>query len=155
MDCVSTASTNLHHHPCVRRSLGCHVSCKGKNVWEHSPTQRKDRELSRLNRGHKCEFALPPPLSYQGPTIPVGPSYASPTCHVAPLTGIRVDCVASCHVSAPSTHTCASRRPRALCHVALVPRCISEVVPRATSARPLVPVATSAPAGNKPPFSRF
>ena len=58
-------------------------------------------------------------------------------------------CVASCHESAPLA-------PRAgrpwLCHVASVPRHIHALVPRATSARRLGPLATSSPAVSSPLF---
>ena len=105
-------------------------------------------------------FALPPPLSYQGP-LSHGPSNCQPpppppVCHVAPLTGVRVDrvdCMATCHMSAP----CAPPAPHAshtwLCHVASVPHRTHVVVPRATSARPQLPLATSAPVGKKPLFA--
>ena len=70
-----------------------HVTCKRENVWEHSPTRKKYREILLLNRETHVPYQLryrPPPLYNQGPTIPVGPPLIILTSHVAPLTGVRV-----------------------------------------------------------------
>ena len=120
-----------------------------RTVWGYSLTRRKYLERKRLNRGtQSSNNCVTAPLSYQGPTIPVGPPYANRPHmpHGAPHTRPRGPVrVASCHASAPPA-------PRAsqlwLCHVALVPRHNHVLVLRATSARRLGPLATSSPAGN-------
>ena len=123
----------------IRRSVGRHTSCTCKKRVGHSPTRRKCWEKRRLNRGGRnCELiALPFPLSYQGPVIPVGPPFAVFSYHVVPHTSAHMDPrgrVASCHVAAP----CVPPAPRVghprLCHVALALRGIRAMVPRATSA---------------------
>ena len=64
------------------------VRCVG-----HSPTRRKWWDKTQLNRGTQVSTnCVTAPLSYQGPTMPMGP----PT--TTPLTSVRV---ASCHASAP------------------------------------------------------
>ena len=74
------------------------------------------------------------------------PSYATWRPSWCPRGPVRV---ASCHASAPS----APRAGRSwLCHVASVPRRIHPLVPRATSARRLGPLATSSPAVSSPLF---
>ena len=52
---------------------------KGKTVWEHSPTRRKEWEITRLNRGSAGLYliSVTAPLSHQGPTIPMGPPLPS------------------------------------------------------------------------------
>ena len=114
----------------------------GKKHVGHSPTRRKFWDKTRINRGAQLSFncVTAPPL-LPGSHYARGPSTCEPlTCHVAPLTGVRV---ASYHASAPPA-------PRAcqswLCHVASVPRCIHALVPRAILARRLGPLATSSPA---------
>ena len=106
---------------------------QGKTVWEHSPTRRKYLRLLRLNRGAPLRFhsvTVPPLLP--GPTIPVGPPHAILTCHVAPLTSVRV---------APFAWPAATRQRhlRLAWATQAMPRGLSaashlEAVPRATSA---------------------
>ena len=130
---------------------------RGKKCVGHSLTQRKCSEKRCLNRGgaQLSTNCVTAPLSYQGPTMPVGPPTASPSvCHMAPLTGVRMNCVATCHVSAP----CAPLAPRAD-HPgsATWPQCC--VAPsrwsRAPCERLQLPLTTSAPAGKNPLFLRF
>ena len=106
---------------------------KGKICVGHSPTRKKHWDTTRLNRGAQSlsNCVTAPPLLPR-PTIPVGPPPAILTCHVAPLTGIRVG---------PSAWPPATRqRHLRLAQVArALPRGLSaashlEVVPRATSA---------------------
>ena len=102
-------------------------------MWEHSPTQKKHRKNLRLNRGAPLRYhsvTIPPLLPR--PTIPVGPPHAILTCHVAPLTGVRV---------APSAWPAATcqRHLRLTWATRALPRGLSvashlEAVPRATSA---------------------
>ena len=77
---MSTTSTNLHQRPRIRRSLGCHLSCKGKNVWEHSPTQVKDWEITRLNRGgaNVSQLRYRPPSLTRAPLYPWALQLPSP-----------------------------------------------------------------------------
>ena len=148
---VSTRST-----PCawIRRMRCGHFTCKREIPWEHSPTRNRTVESKRLNRrAQSSTNCVTAPLSYQGPTIPVGPLCQPYLPRGAPHGRPRGPvCVASCHASVPPA-------PRVgqpwLCHVASVPRRIHVLVPRATSARHLGPLAMSSPAGNKSPFSWF
>ena len=103
-----------------------------------------DALQSGLTRSDACATS-----TLLGPTIPVGPPSANPPVPRGAHLGVRV---ASCHASAPPA-------PHAgwpwLCHVASLPRCIHALVPRATSARRLGPLAMSAPASKHPPFCDF
>ena len=91
----------------IRRLLCRHASCKVRTVWEHSPTRKEIWDKTHINRGAPLYYQLrycppppPPPQLLPGPTILVGPPRAILTCHVVPLTGVRV---ASCHTLAPPT----------------------------------------------------
>ena len=94
---------------------------KGKIVWEHSPTRRKENELMRINRGVNSPTNCLYLLYYWN-------------LHVAPHTGAHVAAWPPCHLAAP----CA---PPARATQAL-PRGLSaasqpELVLRATSLWPL------------------
>ena len=105
----------------IRRPVSCNASCTGKTVWEHSPTQRKENKLTRINRGVNSPINCLYLLYYRN-------------LHVAPHTGAHVAAWPPCHLAVP----CAPpvRATRAL------PRGFSaasqpELVPRATSLWPL------------------
>ena len=159
---MDSGPCDLRHPDRIRRPLGRHASCIGKTVWEHSPTPRKYWEITRLNRGAQmCVNCVTAPLSYQGPTVPMGPPTAVPTCHVAPHTGAHVDsrgCVAPCHVAAPlrlmrpawATHGSATWPQRRVAPVRW------SRAPRVSS--PELPLTTSAPGvfvDQNTPFSQF
>ena len=72
-DRVDSGPRDLHRPDRIRRP-----DRTGKTVWEHSPTRRKSWEVMRLNRGAQLSTnCVTAPLSYEGPTIPVGPPYAN------------------------------------------------------------------------------
>ena len=127
----STWSTKRNRY---RRQWCRHVTWKFKKRVEHRPTRKK-----KIANG-KYKYRGGITLSRYRPHYTHGTSICQPTCHVAPLTGVRV---ASCHSSAP-------RAPRAgqpwRCHVAST---------HAMSARRLGPLATSSPAGKYPLFAIF
>ena len=146
-DRVDSGPRDLGRSACIQRSSRCHVSCKTKVVWEHSPTWIKRRERLRINRGKDSPINYPNmPLCSATRGAPHGrPRGAWPPCHLARPVRLL-------------------RRPHAPCHVASAPRRNGTVDPRATSARRLGPVATSAPPGparhvsstvSLPPFSIF
>ena len=65
---------------------------KGKTVWEHSPTWKKNRENPRLNRGAPfVDIALPSPTVTKAPLYPWALLVRTLLCHVASLLGVRVD----------------------------------------------------------------
>ena len=129
----------------IRRPVSCHASCTGKIVWEHSPTRRKYREKSRLNRGAPFLFSVTVPHCYQGSTILVGPPLANPhTPHGTPHGRPR-------ELLPRVSATCASRGPPGLYHMASVPRHTS----RRSCAPRQRPLATSACRLVNPFFSRF
>ena len=144
----------------IRRPVGRHASCTGKNVWEHSPTRRKGWEIMLLNRGaQSLANCVTAPLSYLGPTIPVGPPAAVPTCHVAPHTGAHVDPrgrVATCRVSAPRAR---HLRPAGATRGSATwpQRCVAPTrwsrAQRVKSSA--LPLATSSSAGKYPLFAIF
>ena len=84
------------------------VSFRG-DIVPHGMKKRKTRVYD-LGRGNA--FALSPQTPNQGP-LTRGPFTCQSTCHVVPLTGVRVT---SCHVSAPPAPHVGHARP---CHVAL------------------------------------
>ena len=147
-----------HDAPWIRRLLGRHASCAGKKRVGHSPTRRKYFEKTRLNRGVQLSFnCVTAPLSYQGPTILVGPPYAN-----LPLGAphdAHVEPAWSRGPPATWPRTVSLLRPAWATHgSATWPQ--RRVAPMRWSRAPRVsslelPLATSAPAGNKPPFSRF
>ena len=103
--------------------------------WTRRPLHRRVSLEARLSNAHGSA------------TSPVGPPYADPPLpHGAPHgrpRGPVWTCVASCHVSVPcAPPTPCVGHPR-LCHVASAPRRTCVVVPCATSARHLDPLATS------------
>ena len=49
-DRVDSGPRDLVRSACIQRSSRCHVSCKTKIVWEHSPTRIKRRKRLRINR---------------------------------------------------------------------------------------------------------
>ena len=73
----------------IQRSSRRHASCKGKTVWEHSPTRKKKRKITRLNRGTDSPI-----------NIVLSPSISSHTWRPTrrPRGPVRV---ASYHASAP------------------------------------------------------
>ena len=139
------AWTRVHAISAVLMESDTHLQStspeKGKTVWEHSPTRKKNRENPRLNRGAPfVDIALPSPTITRAPLCPWALLVRTLLCHVASLLGVRV---ASCHASAPPAPH--AGRPW-LCHVASVPCRIHALVPRATSACCLGPLATSSAA---------
>ena len=82
---VNSGPRDLRYPDRIRRRLGRHAFCTGKNVWEHSPTRRKDWEILQLNWGEAQIWVCvtgPPLLPRAHYTR--GPSICKPTCHVAP-----------------------------------------------------------------------
>ena len=140
---------------CIQRPLGCHVSCKGKTPWEHSPTRRKRRRIACIKRRGAVRICVTAPIYLPRPTnlwtlhmptlLPRGTPHGCPR-------GPAWTRVASCHVSAPYAPPAPRVGHPRLCHVALVSRRIYMVVPRAMSARLLVLLTTSATAGKSTPF---
>ena len=133
----------------IQRSSRCHASCKKDTVLEHSPTWRKYVDILRLNReAPYLGIALPSPNVTRA-HYTRGPSTCEPSATWrptrAPTWTVRV---ASCHASSPPAPRMgrpgSATRPQ--CHVA----------PRVGPARHVSRrLATSAPTGNKTPFSRF
>ena len=75
---MDSGPRDLRHPDLIRRPLGHHTSYTSKTVCEHSSTRRKSWEVMRLNRGAQLSTnCITTPLSYQGPTIPMGPPYAN------------------------------------------------------------------------------
>ena len=73
----------------------------------------------------------------ESPRVPWAFQMLTPLCHVAPHTGVGMDAwtrVSSYHVSAPYEPPAPRVGHPWPCHVALAPRRIHAVVPRATSA---------------------
>ena len=136
---MSTASTCFARCSLDPTSVTRPRRLQGKTVWEHSPTQRKIFEITRLNRGAQLPIncVTAPPIS-PGSHYSRGPStYQPPTCHVAPHTGARV--TRPCGLLPRVSATCASRGPLGLYHVASVPRRTS----RRSRAPRQLPLATS------------
>ena len=142
-DRVDSGPRDLDRSARIQRSSRCHVSCKTKIVWEHSPTQIKRRERLRINRGKDSPINYPNIFLCSATRgAPRGrPRGAWPPCHLARPVRLL-------------------RGPHASCHVASAPRRNDAVDLRATSAR----FATSAPPGparhvsspvSLPPFSIF
>ena len=103
-----------------------------RNVWDIVPHGENIGTRRAYKGGRFNANALPPLISNKGPTIPVGPPPANPTCHGAPLTGVRVG---------PSAWPPATRQRhlRLAWATRALPRGLSavshlEVVPRAMSA---------------------
>ena len=98
-----------------------------RNVWEHSPTQKRIIEMVTIKDRGVVRICVTAPMYLPGPTNPWALHLPTP-CHVTPLTGVRVD---PCGLL-PCLHaTCASRGPRAA-----LPRGLSVVLhPRAGPAR--------------------
>ena len=126
------------------RTLATRPRClQGKIVWEHSPTRKKNRQNMRLNRGA--------PLSSHSVTVP--------PCYQGPLYPWAL------HLRALLPRGAPHGRPRGPIRVASATRwrhlCLAWAawaLPRGLSAGShpgSVPRATSAPTGNKTPFSRF
>ena len=67
-DRVDSGPRNRSRPDRIRRSISCHVSCTGKTVWEHSPTQRKGRKILSINRGMNSSINCLYPLSYRNHT---------------------------------------------------------------------------------------
>ena len=90
---------------------------KGKTVWEHSPTRRKENELTRINRGVNSPINCLYLLYYRN-------------LHVASHTGTHVAAWPPYHLAAPCARSARATRaqPRGL-SAASQP----ELVPRATS----------------------
>ena len=153
-DRVNLGPCDLHCLDRILRLPCVHVACPLEPCGNIVPHGRINGKRLVYIVGWFNAIVLPPQLSYQG-RLTSGPLTCRPSGHVAPLTSVRIDRVASCYVSAP----CAPPAPRVghprLYHVSSVPRRIRAVVPRATSARAPVPLATSAPAISTPPFSDF
>ena len=106
-------------------------------MWEHSPTRRKYRDKSRINRGAPfLSIALSSPHVTRAPLYPW--ALHLPSCHVAPHTGVHV------YPSAwpPATRQRHLRVARAtrVRHVASVPRRTS----RRSRVPHQLPLATSA-----------
>ena len=63
----------------IQCPVGRHASCTGKNRVGHSPTQRKEREMTRINRGALfCYHSVTVAPQLPGPTIPEGPPLTNP-----------------------------------------------------------------------------
>ena len=134
----------------IRRLVGRHASCTGKNHVGLCPTRRKYLERTRLNWGaQSLANCVTAPLSYPGPTIP-----PPATWHLT-----RAPTWTRMVAWPPATwpRTVRLLRPAWATHgSATCPQhCVAPVrwsrVPRVSS--PLGPLATSAPVGNKPHFS--
>ena len=143
----------------IRRPLGRHASCTGKTVWEHSPTRRKDWEITRLNRGGTIINSLryrPPsltrvplyPWALQLPSLPAtwrptrAPTWTRmvawpPAACPRPVRHLRPARATRGSATWPQRRVAPTRWSRA---------------PRVSSPAP--PLATSSPAG-KYPFLRF
>ena len=48
---MDSGPRDLRRSDPIRRPPSCHVACKVRTVWEHSPTWKKERGRTRLNRG--------------------------------------------------------------------------------------------------------
>ena len=135
-DRVDSGPRDLRRFDEIRRSRYVHLTCKGKTPRDFSPTRRKKKRRARLNIGTRYRICVTAPNYLPGPTIPVGPLFATPSPRGAPHGRMR----GPCHASAPPA-------PR-VGHsgVAAWPK---------TSSRRLGPLATSAPAGKHPLFANF
>ena len=142
-DRVDTGVRDLRRFDGIQCSCYVHVTCKGKTVWEHSPTRRKENELVRRNRGVNSPINCPISSLLESPR---GAPHGRPRGCVASLPHGCAPC-ASCagHPGAATWPQCrVATRGGPARHVILW-------VLRQVSLR----VATSAPTGNKTPFSRF
>ena len=133
-----------------------------KNVWEHSPTRKKNGKGLAYITGRFNAIALPPQSYYQGP-LTRGPFNRQPfSHHVAPLTGVYVD------LRGPAWPPATCPRPvrhlrltwaRAALPRGLACRVPSARVPRATSACPACApschISTAVSADKTIPFSNF
>ena len=129
----------------VRQATTC--LAKLRTVWNIVPHRRERQESGVYKVGCGNAFALPPQYSHQGHER-VGPSLADPPATWRPTRESAWTCVASYHVSAPYAPPVPRAGHPRPCHVASKPHRIRAVVSRTTSVRPLVPLATSAPASN-------
>ena len=102
----------------IRRPCDRHVPCILETCGNIVPHGRKWQKLLVYKVGRGNAFVLMPQYSHQGP-LTRGPFTRQPSCHVAPLTAVRVDpCGLLPRVRALCA-TCASRGLAQPCHVAL------------------------------------
>ena len=95
-----------------------HMSCTEETRGNIVPHKRKNKAPVVYNVGRLNAIVLLSQYSNQG-LLTRGPSNCQPPCHVAPLTGVRVDPCGLLPRVAPLAPRVGHARP---CHVALVPR---------------------------------
>ena len=108
---------------------------KGKTVWEHSPTRRKERKMMRINRGVNSLINCLYPLYYRtytwrptrAPTWPHGlpATWPCPACAGHPGAATWPQCRVATRVG-PARHVtlaCVPRQPPLRHHACKTPFC--------------------------------